>query len=254
MTRIVIGSTAAVEHGLNWRKPKDVDVFSDAPAPREDAFWDERLRDWFGDDERVATLDELLTIKQSHSYWNLQGWDKHMSDLLRLQDAGAQLIPELHDLLRNVWEDKHGKKVVNLDQEAEDFFGDAVPRLYDHDSLHRSVAYTPGKPLYENFLSGEVLMDMKQVWAAPMETQLALFREEIYATALERLVIPADYRYSPGAAYSWALKRVITSLTKGKSAKFLVDNYRALRRPDMDYVAHHRNNAHFLEPFDTTVQ
>lgn len=246
MTRIVIGSTAAAHHGLTWRKQKDVDVFSDVSLPGEDTFWDERLREWFGDDDRYATLDELFTIKQSHSYWDLQGWEKHMSDMLRLQDAGAVLIEELHDLLYKVWIDKHGRKIVDLDQEAEDFFGDGVRRVYDHDSLHRSVAYEPGKPIYEQFLKGDVLMDMAQVWNAPKEVQLKLFREEIYATALERKIVPSNYVDSVGGAYAWALRRVITSLTRGKSAKFIVDNYRHYRKPDRDYVAWHKENAQYL--------
>lgn len=259
MTTLFIGSMAAVQqHGVPLgRLPKDVDVFSNDGDPRdhdEDRFWDDRFvtSGWLGDFEtRYATLDELYTIKWSHAYWDLPNgsWSKHMSDMLRLEDAGARLIPELHDVLREVWTDRHGAKRVDLDADKAEFFDDGVRRKYDHDSVHYSVAYGD-RPLYEEFLKAppSVMIDMAKVWAAPLDTQIRLFREEVYATALERIVVPRDYRCSPRAAYAWALRRTITSLTKGRSARFMVENYRTYREPDVDYVAVHRSKAHHLIP------
>jgi hypothetical protein len=174
-----------------------------------------------------------------------------MHDLLELQRRGAQLIPELHDLLYKIWEDEHGKKQVDLTKEADDFFADAVKRPYDHDSIHLSVAYTPGHPLYDDALKPgkTVQMDMNVVWSWPFEQQIKLFREEVYVTALERLVIPSNYRYSPGAAYQWALRRTITSLTKGRSARFMVSNFEQFRKPG-PYVERHLANAHYLIPLE----
>lgn len=249
MTTLYIGSMAAVqEHGVPLgRLPKDVDTFSNMwnHEDREDNFWDDRFvsSGWLYPDElRFATLDELYTIKHSHAYWELPNgsWPKHMADLLRLQDAGGTLIPWLHDLLYEVWTERHGAKRVNLDMDKADFFDDGVRRKYDHDSVHYSVAYGD-RPLYERFLKAppSVMIDMAKVWAADHETIVRLFREEVYATALERIVIPSEYRASPGAAYQWALRRTITSLTKGRSARFIVSNYREFYRPDPDYVARH---------------
>jgi hypothetical protein len=245
VTTIYIGSTAAVrEHGvLLGRPPKDADTFSDSPGPDSDNFWDDRLYAWFGPNEiRFATLDELYTIKHSHAYWELPNgsWSKHMNDMLRLEDAGAELIKDLHDLLYWIWQDKHGTKRVNLDMDKADFFDDGVRRKYDHDSVHYSVAYGD-RPLYEQFLKAppSVMIDMEKVWSADHETIVRLFREEVYATALERVIIPSEYRASPGAAYQWALRRTITSLTKGRSAQFIVSNYREFYRPDPDYVRRH---------------
>jgi hypothetical protein len=121
-----------------------------------------------------------------------------------------------------------------------DFFDDGVRRKYDHDSVHYSVAYGD-RPLYEQFLKAppSVMIDMEKVWSADHETIVRLFREEVYATALERVIIPSEYRASPGAAYQWALRRTITSLTKGRSAQFIVSNYREFYRPDPDYVRRH---------------
>jgi hypothetical protein len=259
VTTLIIGSMAAVqEHGCPLgRLPKDLDVFSDDPMgiPKSDGFWDDRLYEWLGDgsETRFATLDELYTIKHSHAYWELPNgsWSKHMTDMLRLEDAGAELIPELHDLLYSIWVDRHGAKRVDLDMDAAEFFDDGVRRKYDHDSVHVSVAYGD-RPMYERFLKAppSVMIDMPKVWAASLEDQIRLFREEVYATALERIVIPKDYRCSPRAAYAWALRRTITSLTKGRSARFIVANYREFREPDHDYVARHRSRAEHLIPME----
>lgn len=252
MTIISIGSTAAKVWFPDWREPKDYDVFADEPLAgvKGDPFWDDRLHEWFFPfEERTATVDELYTIKVSHAFWELKNgsWGKHMVDVLELQRRGAKLIPELHDLLYKIWEDVHGKKVVDLTEESGEFFADAVKRVYDHDSLHRSVAYTPGMPLYEEALKPgkSVQMDMPLVWSWPFDKIVRLFREEIYVTALERLIVPNDYQYSPGAAYQWALRRTITSLTKGRSAQFLVTNFEHFRKPE-PYVDRHRENSQYL--------
>ncbi|AMS02565.1 hypothetical protein BJD55_gp016 [Gordonia phage Yvonnetastic] len=253
MRALEIGSSAARYRIPTWREPKDIDYWCDEDLPsgvksliRFDTFWHPRLADLLEDNVvRTATLDELYTIKFSHAYWELRNgsWEKHMADLLSMRDHGAQLIPEWHDHLYRVWEDVHGKKVVDLTQEAEEFFTDAVKRIYVHDSIHDSVAYHD-RPIYEECLKDgkSVQMDMEKVWAMPFERQVQMFREEIYVTALERLVIPSDYKCSPGRAYRWALRRTITSLTKGRSAKFLVENFDIFARADVDYVGIHLAN------------
>lgn len=260
MTTLIVGSVAAKHWFRDWREPKDVDAFTDKDQIdvsmitecdlKGDFFWDERLRD-LNHAGGVATPDELYTIKHSHAYWELKNnsWGKHMADLLDLKRRGAKLIPEWHDVLYRVWEDLHGKKQVDLTQESDEFFTDAVRRIYDHDSIHHSVAYTPGKPIYDECLKDgkTVQMDMGKVWAMPHARIVQMFREEIYVTALERLVIPNDYKYSPGAAYQWALRRTITSLTKGRSAQFIVSHFDEFRKPDLDYVQRHKDKSHFLK-------
>jgi hypothetical protein len=260
-TALIIGSEAARQYLPNFREPKDFDLFTDNgflsqgdltdDGLRIEPFWHESFKEWLTQDEtRYATLDELYTLKVSHSYWELPNgsWDKHMADVVLLKQAGAQLDLGLHKLLYKVWEEKHGKKKVNLQQDKMAFFEDAVRRIYDHDSIHYSVAYGE-RPIYETcFKDGpdSVEMDMAKIKALPFEECIRLFREEIYATALERWVIPANYRVSPRLAYARAVKKTITSLTKGWSARFLVENYAIIRAPDMDYVKHHKSKSHLL--------
>lgn len=257
MGTLVIGSTAAKKLIPSWREPKDTDTFSNrygqkfqAHGLKIDNFWDDRFLDWLpGDGERYATLDELYTIKVSHSAWVLKNgtWDKHMSDIVALKQAGARLDLPLYKMLYSVWTENHGSKRVSLQMDKQSFFADAVKRVYDHDSLHYSVAYED-KPIYEScFKDGQdIEMDMTKIKALPFERQVMLFREEVYATALERWVVPSDYKCSPRKAYADALKKTITSLTKGWSSRFLIEHYDVFRVPDIDYVAQHHSKSNQL--------
>lgn len=263
MTFLIVGSAAAKHHIPTWREPKDLDVFSPSETLQgADRFWHEDFEAIWPSrpagllqprTDRYATVDELYTIKMSHIYWRLKNgsWQKHKGDLILLKEAGAKLIPDLHTALYKVWEKEYGKKIIDLNQDKVSFFGDAVRRKYDHDSVHYSVSYFP-HPMYTHFLKDgeEVAMDMKEVWAAPFDDQVRLFREEIYATALERKVIPSNYTVSPLSAYQYALQLTVTNLTKGRSARFIAENLDIFDRPDVNYVQVHKDKAHMLIPFE----
>lgn len=252
--RLIVGSHALVHNGLRLREPKDFDVFAPPGVyANGDRFWHESFSDWIPEGTyRYATMDELYTIKASHQGWELKNgsWNKHRHDLVMMKRAGAKIDDSLYKLLYKVWEGLHGKKVMNLDQEAADFFSDAVRRVYDHDSLHYSVAYGD-RPMYEEVLKDgqEINMDMAKIKSMPHEWIVNLFREEVYATALERIVIPRNYRVSAGYAYQWALRRTVTSLTKGWSSRFIIDNIEEFTHPD-DYVGRHLSKRHLLIPLE----
>ena len=258
----LVGSRAIQSHFPDFREPKDWDWFQhgkwDSFLPdkefltsvfgRCDVFDDPRLGDWAWGD--VATPDELYTIKVSHSFWviNTTGnWDKHVRDIVFLKAHGATLIRPLYDILRPIWADSYRRHTVSLAKTAKDFFDDAVDRKYDHDSIHETIAYGD-RPLYESVLKegSEVAVDNAKFRAMDLGTQLNLVREEVYATALERYLIPEDYRGSPRAAYVKALRKTATSLFKGEWALFLMLNVDKLLRPDVDYIRRHKDNIHKL--------
>lgn len=253
----LIGSAAAKQHFPDFREPKDVDYHSANPCVlitpegemRRDVFTDVRLAQWnWGE---VATPSELYTMKVSHSFWEIgdpqsrsKNWRKHMSDVVFFQRKGVEFNRELYDILLPIWKDIHKKNPTNLKQNAGAFFKDAVVRKYDHDSIHASIAYND-HPLYEDILvpGEEVMVDSTKFFSGmDYETQLQLVREEVYATALERIMIPNDYVGSPSQAYAWALQRTITSLFKGEWALWTVLNYDTLARPDCNYVQRHLDN------------
>lgn len=260
MKPVLIGSKAIKDSFPDFpREPKDLDYFSkDLAEPTKvdglkiETFYHPDLEKWDWS-SGIASPDELYTIKVSHAFWELKNgsWSKHMMDVLFLQSKGAKLIPELYKILYKVWEDTHGKKKVNLEADPEEFFNDKiVKRIYDHDSIHESVAYYD-RPLFERILrdDSDVAVDKSKWDALDHEDKLKMVREEIYATALERKLVPTDYKASAGAAYNWTLRKTITSLTKGWFALFVVENFKDLTKADVDYVKRHRDNAHMLRPY-----
>lgn len=266
----LIGSAAARHWFPDFREPKDSDWHSEKESDRKrlppeidgrktDLFVDERLGgyNWGA----IADPSDLYTLKVSHSFWEIgprgsraatANWRKHMADVIFFQRKGVEFNRDLYDLVLPIWKDVHRKNPTNLNQKAGDFFKDGVVRKYDHDSIHASIAYND-HPLYEDILvpGEEVMVDSTKFFSGmDYETQLQLVREEVYATALERIMIPKNYEGSPGAAYAWALQRTITSLFKGEWALWAVLNYDTLARPDCDYVQRHKDNAHLLIPLE----
>lgn len=246
----IVGSVAARYHLPDFpREAVDLDVISPEPVPGAETHWYPELQAVLDRTGRncVAPLDVLYTLKVSHAYWDVR-WDKTAFDIIWFQkNTGAQLDLELHTVLYKLWEQVHGVKPVNLDMSADEFFNAHVTRIFDHDSIHATVAYGDA-PLYERLLAdgAEVMIDGSRLEALSEEEKLMLAREEIYATALERWVIPSGYTFSAGRAYARALKLTVTSLTKGRFARFIADHLAELSIPDVDYVGRHRANAHML--------
>lgn len=263
MTVTLIGSHAARHwFGDDFRRPgDDYDFHADDsrwPVPdgpdgtRSDVFVDSRLAQW--DWQSVATPGELYTMKISHAFWEINGpreWNKHAADIVFLSRHGAQFIRPLYDILLPIWKERYRKNPTNTTLQKDEFFNDAVKRVYDHDSLHESVAYGK-RPLYVDILAdGEtVKVDSSKFQSMDHATQIKVVREEVYATALERILIPGNYEGSPGAAYYWALRRTATSLFKGDWALFLMLNLDELMRPDCNYMKRHLENQHKLRRLD----
>ena len=271
VTWITIGSVAMRAHGIGNREPKDYDAFAgpcaEVPVSTDlklERFWHDDLWGWFYPDEiRLATLDELYTIKVSHSYWSLRNgsWAKHMYDQEQLRAAGAEMITQLHNILYRIWSFRYGFKKVDLSQDAATFFGPGIRRYYEHDSVHRAVAFYD-EPLYTRILrkGAEVTPDPAKLAALDPAARELLWREEIAVLALERTVIPyleagAGHGVPPKgllvSAWRQALKTMITSATKGESAKWLSTHYGVLRNPD-DYYWRFFEGRHLLEPKDDT--
>jgi hypothetical protein len=245
MTQVLIGSRA-----LNWwfpdsREPHDIDYFSTERIEGAETFWHPRLSEYSWRDD-LANPFELYTIKVSHAFWyhGDRKWWKHMYDVKFLQDKGyGTLIQELYDILYSIWEERHGRKRAFLNVPAEEFFNPNVDRIYDHDSIHHSIAYHD-RPLYEKILRDghEVMVDESKFWPLSEEDRLRLVREEVYATALERILIPSNYTASPRGAYNYAMRKTICDFSKGWFPKFIVLHWSELYRPDVEYMKIHLDN------------
>lgn len=263
MLKLLIGSAAFKEHVPNsTRKVRDMDFLTSPDAPplpktlnglKVENFTHKDLEnyDWVNP-TGTATLDELYTIKISHMFWVLKNgsWDKHFNDVLLFQyRTDAKFIPELYDVLYPIWEEKHGRKPANLNQQPEDFFNNNVARIYEHDSIHASVAYYD-EPLFNRILKdgAPVAVDKNKFYALPELDKKRLVFEEVYATALERQVIPANYsaEVSYLEAYRWAFVKLITSFAKGWFPLWVLLNAKDLYRPELNFVKTHLANKHKL--------
>lgn len=252
MKTLVVGSTALKHWFPESRNPADLDIFSEEKIPGAETFWHPLIEKYLRErtNWKIAMPDELYTIKVSHAFWDVN-WNKHMHDIMFLKSKGAVLIHDLYKDLYKVWEDTYGKKKANLNVNAEDFFKSTVKRIYDHDSIHASIAYYD-EPLFNRILrEGEqVAVSKAKFDALSYEDKCKLVREEVYATALERLIIPSDYKYSPKGAYNWAMNRTVTSFSKGWFPLFIVENYVDMWQPDIDYVKRHKDNKSKLIPLE----
>ena len=260
--KTLVGSTALSHYVPVNRKIKDTDYFSDKKLENSDCFYHPDLEKWnWGN---IATLDELYTIKLSHSYWVLpnNSWEKHIHDLMIMKKNNSKLILELHDILYPIWEERYGKKHVNLNMEPEEFFNTNITRKYEHDSVHAAIAY--GKePLFNKILRDDhkVAVSQEKFNNLDYDTQCKLVREEVYATACERIIIPAldmspadrmryGFSLNPNKAYHTMLKKTITSLSKGWFPRFILDNINDLIMPDVNYVQRLKNNKEKLVLLD----
>jgi hypothetical protein len=193
--------------------------------------------DEIGCESYVARPELLYTLKLSHAFFNVH-WEKTMHDICFFQERNIQYIPNLLEILYKEFEKLHGKKKAYLAKSNDDFFNDNVNRMYVHDDLHLAVAYGE-RPLYESIKKdlSKAAVSVALFLQLPRESQLQLCREEIYVTALERFLIPRDFRMSKLAAYRAAAKQLVTSMSSGWFPRFIILNWLALQNPDIDYVA-----------------
>lgn len=239
----------------DWHADEDIADTEFMVDTHNDMFIDDRLAAWpWG---MVATPDELYTLKCSHLAYEINGpreWDKHAADVVWLERKGCRFLRPLYDVVQPIWRERYKPSPTKLAGASKaGFFADAVVRKFDHDSLHASVAYLD-RPMYESVLKdgSEVDCSWEKFEALHLQQQLWLCREEVFVTALERILIPADYKGSPRAAYHWALRRTITSLFKGPWSLFVVLHLDELMDPKCDYLQRHRSNRDRLIPLGGT--
>jgi len=180
-------------------------------------------------EEYGMNADVLLTLKCSHIFWNIN-WDKHMYDICFLFSNGGHIIKPLFDKLYIHWNDWHGKnKRSQLAMTANDFFNNAVSCPYDHDWLHTLI--NPSPTFLKVLKDGaEVDVSEEKFNGLTLNEKSDLVREEIYVMAYERM---GKRTYK--AAYYWMLKKFIMSHAPIWEAFFILENFRQLDRPLINY-------------------
>lgn len=228
---ILIGSVAIRHHFPDFnREPKDTDYIVCEPTERDKENNIEYLviPALCNLKEKVLPPDLLYTLKVSHLFWDLS-WDKHMFDVQFLKSKGCKLNEKLFYELYEYWQIKHSQnKRSNLQTSSKDFFDNAL-KTYDHDYLHTLINPTP---TYQKILkdNAEVEPDEVKYNQLTHAEKIDLVREELYVMAYERLA-GRDYR----VAYSWMLKKFIMHHAPMYEALFIIDNYKELRKPFINY-------------------
>lgn len=186
----------------------------------------------------VCSLMGLALIKRSH-LWRELDFDKHITHY------HVFIKPVLSDWCifpsweQNQWYNERVKLTLeaypqrgpNLDKSNEDFFDDAVEKVYEHDYIHELFAYHD-RPLY-TYLKYDSKVDKawceRDLWKNLQNIDKhRCVAEETYVIATERFLIPSGWEVPTKLAYMKALKKVCTTLCKGWFRDWAIDNYPAV--------------------------
>lgn len=182
----------------------------------------------YGEGTLVPSLDVLYTLKMSHRYLkNAPSFLKTMRDIQSMRSAGAGIPTRYEAWYKARMKETYNYSHPNLSQGKMGFFsGDGVKYVYDHDTIHLSMARL-GAPAYTFYKKdgAEVQCDRNKWEALPEEYRLAGVLEESYVLALERSQIPFPEKLTPRASFEMALMKVCTSITSGWFREYAWEHY-----------------------------
>lgn len=180
----------------------------------------------------VCSLKGLALIKRSH-LWRSHQFDKHIAQYhkwilphTRLQHYNYRDRSFRDERIR-LTKEKFPQGSPNLMQSNQDFFDDAVKKVYDHDWLHELYAHED-EPMYVKMKKPDRLDQAwceKDMWDNfTYESKVKCVAEECYVIATERFLVH-DRGYPKKLAFIKALEKVCTTLCSGWFRDFAIDNY-----------------------------
>jgi len=170
----------------------------------------------------------LLSLKESHKYKkNSPHFYKTMSDIRALRAYGVIEPDYLKQwrVFREAETYRYSHPV--LEQKKDDFFKtDGVDYVYDHDSIHRSVA-VEAVPAYTKYMKdgAEVNCDKQKFLSLPEHIKIYGVYEEACVLAIERSLAPIPLAMTPEQAFKYALMKVCTSITSGWFREYAWENH-----------------------------
>lgn len=192
-------------------------------------YLDGLMVNYCGYDLHVPTLIGLAVIKRSH-LWRDIGFDKHivmyhkhmLPHIPQYSSQDKEYLSARIAAIKHEYGDKH----PSLKKTRNEFFDDYVTKQYDHDLLHELIAYE-AQPLYKSLLIDEncVWCDRDKWSTLSLDQQNKCVSEEAMVIAIERYLIPRDWRYSVKVAYYQAMYRICTTLTSGWFRDHAIDNF-----------------------------
>lgn len=226
-----------------------------------------------GCDYSVATNEDLYLIKMCHRFKkNSPHFKKTMDDIHFLRNViGGKAVGELwlgsnERLVAKRESESYSYGHPKLNVSSKEFFsGDGVNYVYDHDSIHLTVALTPDRqgnrvPAYTFYmkLGSEVMTSKELFFKVPEETRLYGVYEESCVLALERSQIPHGLGKEGGPTPRWsfemALMKVCTSITSGWFREYAWENYNEVmalynQLGEDDYIERFKRNGALLRPY-----
>jgi hypothetical protein len=202
----------------------------------------------------IAHQDDLFWLKWSHIVRPIH-FAKNIRDyhILRRNLRPVELAnpPEWVKIRRSEVERRYPIN-VSLDMSNDEFFAKSqrlLGRVLEHDDLHRATMFGM-VPMFELMKRDKTKASVERnIWDSwSLKSRLNSVREECFAIALERVIIPEYTRkhgsralalidddlimgpYANGA-YRYALMRICTTLTSGWFRQFAIDNYLELENP-----------------------
>lgn len=176
-----------------------------------------------------ASIDWLLFFKESHKFKkDSVHFLKTLNDIKLLREIGAQMPVSFESALFKERERlTYTNKLPNLNVKSGEFFNpNTVQYKWDHDSIHRAVALY-GQPayLFYKYPDKEVLCSEELFEIQPEHIKLAGVYEEACVLALERSMIPFDFKPNPHKSFATALEKVCTSITGGWFRQWAYNHY-----------------------------
>jgi hypothetical protein len=175
----------------------------------------------------VPNLDILFTIKTSHRYLkNSPHFWKTLVDWHLMKKVGAKVRPEYEEFLKLREKETYNYPHPKLNVGKGEFFkDDGLDYVYDHDTIHQSVARGE-RPAYTYYMKdgAQVLSEKAKFFASSREVQLNGVIEEAAVLAIERSLVPHPGVWTPEFAWKFALSKVCSSITSGWFRQFAYEN------------------------------
>lgn len=235
------------------------------------------LLDSYGDGHATAIDEDLYLIKMCHRYKkNSVHFLKTMRDIHTLRQI-------LGDEEANTWMNVHSNLPIieqrikesyayghpKLNVTSKEFFNaDGIDYVYDHDSIHLTVALTHNGdpvgrrrkniPAYTFYMKegSEVMTSKEKFMSVDEQIRLYGVYEEACVLALERSQIPHGLGKDGGPTPRWsfekALEKVCTSITSGWFREYAWENYDKVldlyeTLGECDYINRFKDNTHLLK-------
>ena len=206
--------------GTEWHRPE----FLNNRNMAENYITSETVQTGSGELVWVMSMAGLAIIKRSH-LWRDLSFQKHITHYHRHLKPYFRPNQDYVDRLE-LTKKEFPQGNPNLNQMNEDFFSDAVTKLYNHDWLHELFAYGD-RPLYTRMQPdpAKAWCD-KKGWDIFTHTErLNCIAEEAFVIATERFMVPNKWNYDSKRAFLKAVDKICTTLCSGWFRDYAIDNY-----------------------------